>query len=84
MAANDEVRADLLTRLAEQAMSDPAFRAEAAADLEGALVAHGYALNERERQLVLRFRAALEEAGIDLSLGAPPDPEHLAAILGRY
>lgn len=81
--ANDEVRAELLTRLAERAMSDPAFRAEAAADLAGALLAHGYHLNERELALVLRFRAALEEAGIDLSLGQPLDPERLAVLMAR-
>ena len=81
--ADDEVRIDVLTRLAEQAMADPAFRAEAREDLAGALVAHGYDLNEREMALVSRFRATLEEAGIDLFLAHPPDREQLEALLER-
>jgi hypothetical protein len=67
-AANDEIRMEVLQRLAEQAMSDPDFRAVARHDLLGALDRYGYALNERELALVLRFRAALEEAGVDLFL----------------
>ncbi|HKG27454.1 MAG TPA: hypothetical protein VKB09_17515 [Thermomicrobiales bacterium] len=67
-AANDEIRMEVLQRLAEQAMSDPDFRAVARHDLLGALDRYGYALNERELALVLRFRAALEEAGVDLLL----------------
>lgn len=82
MASDDEIRIELLTRLAEQAMTDVAFRAEAHADLERALVAHGYDLNEREMALVSRFRASLEEAGIDLSLEHPVDRDRLEALLG--
>jgi hypothetical protein len=67
-ATNDEIRMEVLRRLAEQAMSDPAFRAVARHDLLGALDQYGYDLNERELGLVLRFRAALEEAGVDLFL----------------
>lgn len=58
----------VLKRLAEQAMSDAAFRAVAGEDLDKALEIHGYDLTERERDLVGRFRAALEEAGVDLFL----------------
>lgn len=49
-------------------MSDQAFRSDAANDLQGALDRHGYDLNERELELVVRFRAALEDAGVDLFL----------------
>lgn len=66
--AQDDVRMSVLKRLAEQAMSDPAFRAVASRDLDEALALHGYDLTERERDLVGRFRAALEEAGVDLFL----------------
>jgi hypothetical protein len=83
MMADDDVRIDLLTRLAEQAMTDDAFRMEAGKDLEAALAAHGYDLNDREMALVSRFRATLEEAGIDLSLGHPIDRAHLEALLAR-
>ncbi len=65
---NDGIRMDVLQRLAEQAMSDPAFRAVARHDVTGALAQYGYDLNDRELALVLRFRAALEEAGVDLFL----------------
>lgn len=65
---NDDVRIPLLMRLAEQAMSDPAFRSVARDDLDRALAQYGYDLNSKERTLVFRFRAALEEAGIDLDL----------------
>lgn len=63
-----EVRVDVLIRLAEQAMSDESFRAVAREDLNGALVQFGYHLNDKELELVLRFRDALAEAGIDLFL----------------
>ena len=63
-----EVRIPLLQRLAEQAMSDAEFRSVARHDLDAALRQYGYDLNERERTLVFRFRAALEEAGVDLNL----------------
>jgi hypothetical protein len=66
--AHNEIRMSLLKRLAEQAMSDQEFRAIAGKDLDGALERYGYALNERERDLVGRFRTALEEAGVDLFL----------------
>lgn len=64
----DDVRMSVLQRLAEQAMSDQDFRAVAGRDLDEALRLHGYDLNEKERDLVGRFRAALEEAGVDLFL----------------
>ena len=71
---------DILARLAEQAMTDPAFRAVAREDLQGALLAHGYDLNEQELALVTRFRAALEEAGVDLFLTQPLTAEQLAML----
>jgi hypothetical protein len=64
----DDVRMSVLQRLAEQAMSDQDFRALAGRDLDEALRQHGYDLNAKERDLVGRFRAALEEAGVDLFL----------------
>ncbi|MEJ7762013.1 MAG: hypothetical protein WKF80_04400 [Thermomicrobiales bacterium] len=81
MSADDEVRIDLLTRLAEQAMTDVAFRAEARDDLSGALAHHGYALNEREMALVSEFRASLDAAGIDFFLAHPLDRDQIEAIL---
>jgi hypothetical protein len=63
-----EIRLELLQRLAEQAMSDPAFRQVARVSLEDALEQYGYRLNPRELALVLRFRQTLEEAGVDLFL----------------
>lgn len=69
MDATSEIRMDVLRRLAEQAMSDPGFRDVARHDLSKALEQYGYELNEREMALVLRFRDALEEAGVDLWLG---------------
>ena len=64
----DEVRIPIMKKLAEQAMSDAEFRAVARNDLDGALVRYGYDLNDRERALVLQFRAALADAGVDLNL----------------
>jgi hypothetical protein len=64
----EEIRMEVLRRLAEQAMSDPDFRAVARHDLLAALDQYSYDLNERELALVLRFRDALEEAGVDLLL----------------
>lgn len=78
-----DVRPDLLRRLAEQAMSDPAFRAAARDDLAAALTAFGYTLNERELALVLRFRASLADAGVDLDLVDDLTDEQLASLLGR-
>lgn len=64
----DPIRMDLLRQLAEQAMSDLAFREVARHDLSAALTRFGYDLNPSEMGLVLRFREALEEAGVDLFL----------------
>lgn len=75
-----DVRIDVLQRLAEQAMSDPDFRAVARHDLEGALQQFGYDLNESEMALVLSFRRALADAGIDLFLTERITPEQLDAI----
>jgi hypothetical protein len=80
MTDTAEVRMDVLQRLAEQAMSDPDFRAIARDDLTGALDQYGYDLNEHELDLVLRFRAALEEAGVDLSLAEKLGPEYVAQL----
>lgn len=82
--AQDEVRLDVLRRLAEQAMSDPDFRTIARDDLERALIEFGYDLNERELKLVLRFRAALAEAGVDLSLVDVIHDQALAELLHEY
>ncbi|MDQ3044386.1 MAG: hypothetical protein M3R06_04435 [Chloroflexota bacterium] len=78
--ASDDVRIDVLKSLAEQAMSDEAFREAARYDLDAALSAYGYELNERERALVFRFRAALEEAGIDLFLTEKLSKAQLALL----
>ncbi len=77
--SEEEIRLPLLKRLAEQAMSDQAFRAVAGNDLDAALAQYGYDLNERERALVGRFRAALEEAGVDLFLKDEIDVDLLFA-----
>jgi hypothetical protein len=79
----DEIRVDLLKQLAELAMTDRAFREIARDDLLGALTRYGYALNERELALVLRFRASLADAGIDLDLVDTITDERLATLLGR-
>lgn len=71
--AQAEIRVEILKRLAEQAMSDSAFRAAAARDLDAALADYGYALNERETELVHKFRITLAEAGIDLMLAKNMD-----------
>jgi len=65
---DQEIRLPLLKQLAEQAMSDPGFRAVARVDLDRALREHGYDLNDQEQTLVRRFRESLEEAGVDLFL----------------
>jgi hypothetical protein len=65
---DQEIRLPLLKRLAEQAMSDPEFRAVARVDLDRALQEYGYDLNVQEHGLVRRFRDSLEEAGVDLFL----------------
>ena len=76
------VRIDVLQRLAEQAMSDSAFREEARDDLPATLVKYGYDLTPPELALVLRFRRSLADAGVDLDLVAGKD-ERLADILER-
>lgn len=76
----ETVRMHVLQRLAEQAMGDPDFRAVARHDLLGALRQFGYDLNETELALVLRFRDALEEAGVDLSLQGELDAESFAVL----
>lgn len=68
--SRQEIRIPILKRLAEQAMSDAAFRAEARDDLDAALASHGYQLNEAELPLVRQFRDALANAGVDLSLAS--------------
>jgi len=75
-----DVRLDVLRRLAEQAMSDPSFRAVAREDLMVALKEFGYELNDRELELVLRFRAALAEAGIDVFLQERMDEQYLSLL----
>lgn len=66
--AADPIRMTVLRQLAEQAMSDLAFREVARHDLATALTQFGYDLNPTEMALVLRFRDSLEEAGVDLFL----------------
>ncbi len=66
--SDQEIRVPVLKRLAEQAMSDPEFRAVARGDLDMALASYGYDLNASEHALVLSFRETLEEAGVDLFL----------------
>jgi hypothetical protein len=82
MTADDQVRMPILLQLAELAMSDEEFRAIARNDLEAALQQFGFSLNPREQALVLRFRAALEEAGIDLSLTESLSAEDLDLLRG--
>lgn len=80
MNDQQEIRMDVLQRLAEQAMSDPDFRAVARHDLLGALTQYGYDLNDREKELVLDFRATLAEAGVDLFLAEKLGPEYVAQL----
>ncbi|MDQ4044364.1 MAG: hypothetical protein M3173_02810 [Chloroflexota bacterium] len=75
----DAIRLPLLKRLAEQAMTDGAFRAVAREDLARALDEYGYDLNDRERAFVFRFRQALEEANVDLELAKEVDLDALLA-----
>lgn len=84
MDFDDDIRMEVLQRLAEQAMSDPDFRAIARDDLMGALHQYGYDLNESELALVLRFRAALEEAGIDLALAEKLGPEYVLQLRDQF
>lgn len=62
-------------------MTDADFRAAAREDLEGALVEHGYDLNDRELALVMRFRETLADAGVDLDLGAGLTNDQIAELL---
>lgn len=80
---NDAVRIEVLQQLAEQAMSDSAFRSAAAADLPAALDQYGYELTAQELALVLRFRRSLADAGVDLDLVSGMGDEQLADVLGR-
>ena len=77
------VRIDVLQRLAEQVMSDPAFRDEAREDLPATLAHHGYDLTPQEMALVLRFRRSLADAGVDLDLVDGNGDERLGDILER-
>jgi hypothetical protein len=77
------VRMDVLQRLAEQAMSDSAFRDEARDDLPATLEKYGYELTPQELALVLRFRRSLADAGVDLDLLDDKGDERLADILDR-
>lgn len=77
------VRIEVLQRLAEQAMTDSAFREDANADLEAALEKYGYQLTPQELALVLRFRRSLSDAGVDLDLVDGMGDEKLAQLLDR-
>jgi hypothetical protein len=80
---DSSIRIEVLQQLAEQAMSDPAFRAEAALNLPVALEKHGYRLTAQELALVVRFRRSLADAGVDLDLVAGMGDDQLAGILDR-
>ncbi len=71
--SQQEFRVQVLKRIAEQAMSDSAFRHAAAVDLDDALQRWGYDLYPRELELVHKFRETLAEAGIDLMLAKNMD-----------
>ena len=80
---DNAIRIDVLQRLAEQAMSDDEFRAQARDDLPAALLNNGYDLTPSELALVLRFRDSLADAGVDLDLVDGIGDERLGAILDR-
>jgi len=82
MTADDQIRMPILLQLAELAMSDLDFRAIARNDIQAALTQFGFDLNPRELALVLKFRQALEEAGIDLSLTEQLSAEDLDLLRG--
>ena len=82
-AERDEIRIEVLKGLAEQAMSDAAFRAMAREDLTLALATYGYELNQREFALVARFRASLADAGVNLDLVDRLDPAELNRLIDR-
>ena len=63
-------------------MTDPDFRSVARHDLTGALAQFGYELNDQELDLVLKFRAALEESNVDLFLAERLGPEYLSLLNG--
>jgi hypothetical protein len=63
-------------------MCDAEFRAVARHDVDAALAQYGYELNEQELGLVHRFRASLDEAGVDLFLVEPLTEEKLALLMG--
>jgi len=77
-----EIRVEVLRRLAELAMTDAEFRAAARDDLHGALAAYGYRLNDDEMALVLEFRQALADDGIDLDLAADMGLDRARQMLG--
>ena len=77
------IRIEVLQQLAEQAMSDATFRAEAGADLPAALQKYGYDLQPQELALVLRFRRSLADAGVDLDLVAGMGEEQLADLVAK-
>ncbi|HET7091906.1 MAG TPA: hypothetical protein VFI22_00460 [Thermomicrobiales bacterium] len=79
----DDIRIDVLRRLAELAMADATFRSLARDDLGGALAAYGFALNPREMALVTRFRDSLAEAGVDLDLVDAVDVAQIERLLQR-
>lgn len=80
-SGQDEIRFDILRRLAEQAMTDLEFRAVARDDLLAALTRYGYSLNQRELALVLQFRETLADAGVDLFLNQANADEHITKAL---
>ena len=80
---DNTIRIDVLQRLAEQAMTDVAFRSDARDDLQGALARYGYDLHPSELALVLRFRRSLEDAGVDLDLVDGMGDDRLAVVLDR-
>jgi hypothetical protein len=77
------IRIEILQQLAEQAMSDPAFRAEASADLPTALEKYGYELLPQELALVLRFRRSLADAGVDLDLVSGMSEEQVGELVAK-
>ena len=77
---DESVRIEVLQRLAEQAMSDSAFREAANANLESTLAQYGYDLRPQELALVLRFRRSLADAGVDLDLVSSMGEAQLMAL----
>ncbi len=77
------IRIEILQQLAEQAMTDATFRAEASADLPSALEKYGYDLLPQELALVLRFRRSLADAGVDLDLVAGMGDDQLAEFVAK-